>query len=172
METAYGEVQSRGRQVGVSGGVEHVALLVRMHYETGNWIIQIDASNAFRSVLRKPMLEQVAACLPVPMGFVAKCYIVKAPPQLSSRWTRENELSSSAPVGRFKETLWDWLCSDFAAAGASEGLGGMRVAGGRNLCVTRRHHYRCPRDIIRDGGAGALPRACSQKKVPSRRVSM
>ena len=33
-----------------------------------------------------------------------------------------------------------------AAAGACESSGGIRVAGGRSLCVPRRHHYRCPRD--------------------------
>ena len=29
-----------------------------------NWIIRTDASNAFNSVFRKPMLEQVLACTP------------------------------------------------------------------------------------------------------------
>ncbi|CAM9536161.1 unnamed protein product, partial [Laminaria digitata] len=43
-------------------------------HEADKWIIQTDASNAFNSVLRKPMLEQVAACTPALTGFVAKCY--------------------------------------------------------------------------------------------------
>ena len=56
------------------GGAEHVALRARIHHETGHWIIQTDASDAFNSVLRQPMLEQVAACIPERMGFVAMCY--------------------------------------------------------------------------------------------------
>lgn len=57
----------------------HVALRARIHLpgtpEAGNWIIiQTDASNAFNSVLRMRMLEQVAACAPALTGFVAKCY--------------------------------------------------------------------------------------------------
>ena len=54
--------------------MEHVALRARIHHEAGNWIIQKDASNAFNSVFRKPMLEQVAACTPALTGVVAKCY--------------------------------------------------------------------------------------------------
>ena len=58
----------------MSGGVEHVALRTQIHHEAGNWIFQTDVSNAFNSVFRKPMLEQVAACTPALTRFVAKCY--------------------------------------------------------------------------------------------------
>ena len=54
-------LEARQYGVGVSGGVEHVALRARIHHEAGNSIIQRDASNAFNSTFRKPMLEQVAA---------------------------------------------------------------------------------------------------------------
>ena len=64
-------LEARQYGVGVSGGVEHVALRARIHHETSNWIIQTDA---FNSVLRKPMIQQVAACKPVLTGFVTKCY--------------------------------------------------------------------------------------------------
>ena len=37
-------------------------------------IIQTDASSAFNSVLRKPILEQVAVSTPALTGFVTKCY--------------------------------------------------------------------------------------------------
>ena len=67
-------IEARQYGVGVSGGVEHVAQRARIHHETGNWIIQTDASSAFNSVFWNPMLEQVAACTPAPTGFVAKCY--------------------------------------------------------------------------------------------------
>ena len=67
-------LEARQCRVGVSGGVEHVALLARIHHKARNWIIQTDVSNAFNSVLRKPMLEQVAACTPALTGFVAKYY--------------------------------------------------------------------------------------------------
>ena len=50
-----------------------MALRARIH-EAGNWIIETDACNAFNSVLRKPMIQQVAACKPVLTGFVTKCY--------------------------------------------------------------------------------------------------
>ena len=46
----------------------------RIHHEAGNWIIQTDASNALNWVLRKPMLEPVAACMPALTGSVAKFY--------------------------------------------------------------------------------------------------
>ena len=65
-------LEARQYRVGVSGGVEHVTLRARIHHEAG--IIQTDVSNAFNSVFRKPMLEQVAACAPALTGFVAKCY--------------------------------------------------------------------------------------------------
>ena len=67
-------LEARQYGVGVSGGVEHVALRARIHHAAGNRIIQTDASNAFNSVFRKPMLEQVAACTPAFTGFVVKCY--------------------------------------------------------------------------------------------------
>ncbi|CAN0511751.1 unnamed protein product, partial [Laminaria digitata] len=35
-------------------------------------IIRADASNAFNSVLRKPMLERMAACTPALSEFIAK----------------------------------------------------------------------------------------------------
>ena len=38
----------------------NTALRARIHHEVGNWITQTDASNALKSILRKPMLEQVA----------------------------------------------------------------------------------------------------------------
>ena len=44
-------LEARQYWVGTSGGVEHVALRTRIYHEAGNWIIQIDASNAFNSVL-------------------------------------------------------------------------------------------------------------------------
>ena len=59
--------------VGVSRGVEHGALRVRVHHEVGNCIAQTDASNAFNSVLRNPMLEKVAACTPALTEFVVTC---------------------------------------------------------------------------------------------------
>ena len=67
-------LEARQYGVGVSGGVEHVALRTQIHHEAGNWIFQTDVSNAFNSVFRKPMLEQVAACTPALTRFVAKCY--------------------------------------------------------------------------------------------------
>ena len=46
---------------GVSAGVGHVALSARMNHETGMWIIQTDASNAFNPVLREPMRLHASA---------------------------------------------------------------------------------------------------------------
>ena len=51
------KLEARQYAVGVSGGVEHVALRALIHHETDNWIIQTDACNAFNSIFRKPMLE-------------------------------------------------------------------------------------------------------------------
>ena len=52
MEELHLEARQYG--VGVSGGVQHVALRARIHHDTGNWITQTDASNAFNSVFRNP----------------------------------------------------------------------------------------------------------------------
>ena len=60
--------------LGYRGGVAHVVLRARIQHEAGNWIIQTNAFNAFNSVQRKPMLEQVVACTPALTGFVAKRY--------------------------------------------------------------------------------------------------
>ena len=65
-------LEARQYGFGVSGGVEHVPLRARIDNEAGNCMIQTDASNAFNSVFRKPMLEQVATGTPAPTGFVAK----------------------------------------------------------------------------------------------------
>ena len=67
-------LEARQYGAGVSGGVEHVALRTRIHHEAGNGIIQTDASKAFNSVFRMPILDQVAACTPALTEFVAKCY--------------------------------------------------------------------------------------------------
>ena len=77
VETTYIGAQSRGYAVwdwGIGGGVAHVVLRARIQHEAGNWIIQTNAFNAFNSVQRKPMLEQVVACTPALTGFVAKRY--------------------------------------------------------------------------------------------------
>ncbi|CAN0399642.1 unnamed protein product, partial [Scytosiphon promiscuus] len=67
-------LEARQYGIGVSRGVEHLALRARIHHEEGNWIIHTDASNVLNSVLRKPMLKRVAACTPALTGLVTKCY--------------------------------------------------------------------------------------------------
>ena len=107
------EVNLEARQygVGASGGVEHVALLARIHHEVGSWTIQTDASTAFNSVFRKPMVEQVAACTPTLTGFVAKCYSKRPASVFFQMDSGETAKSLNASGGGNKETLWDRLCS-------------------------------------------------------------
>ena len=66
------DIEERQHGVEVSGWVEQVAIRARIHHEAGTWIIQTGASNAFDSVLWKPMLEQIAACTPALTGFVSR----------------------------------------------------------------------------------------------------
>ncbi|CAN0492541.1 unnamed protein product, partial [Laminaria digitata] len=60
--------------VAVPGGVEHVGLRARTLHETGNWLVLADCSNAFNTVKRTAVLEEVANCVPALTPLVSKCY--------------------------------------------------------------------------------------------------
>ncbi|CAN0591994.1 unnamed protein product, partial [Laminaria digitata] len=60
--------------VAVPGGVKHVGLRARTLHETGNWLVLTDCSNAFNTVKRTAVLEEVANCVPALTPLVAKCY--------------------------------------------------------------------------------------------------
>ena len=64
------------RQFGVAGhgGVEHVGLRARMLHETGNWLVLTDCSNAFNTVKKTAVLEEVEKWVPALTPLVAKCY--------------------------------------------------------------------------------------------------
>ncbi|CAN0452726.1 unnamed protein product, partial [Laminaria digitata] len=64
------------RQFGVTvpGGVEHVGLRARTLHETCNWLVLTDCSNAFNTVKRTAVLEEVANCVPALTPLVSKCY--------------------------------------------------------------------------------------------------
>ncbi|CAN0095586.1 unnamed protein product, partial [Laminaria digitata] len=70
------EVNQAVRQFGVAvpGGVEHVGSRARTLHETGNWLVLTDSSNAFHTVKRTAVLEEVANCVPALTPLVAKCY--------------------------------------------------------------------------------------------------
>ncbi|CAN0389470.1 unnamed protein product, partial [Laminaria digitata] len=70
------EVNREVSQFGVTvpGGVEHVGLRARTLHETGNWLVLTDCSNAFDTVKRTAVLEEVANCVPALTPFVSKCY--------------------------------------------------------------------------------------------------
>ena len=72
LEEANREVRQFG--VAVPGGMEHVGLRARMLHETGNWLVLTDCSNAFNTVKRTAVLEEVAKCVPALTPLVAKCY--------------------------------------------------------------------------------------------------
>ncbi|CAN0586918.1 unnamed protein product, partial [Laminaria digitata] len=61
-------------EVAVPGGVEHVGFRARTLHETGNWLVLTDCSNAFNTVKRTGVLEEVANCVPALTPLVAKCY--------------------------------------------------------------------------------------------------
>ena len=67
------------RQFGVTvpGGVEHVGLRARMLHETGNCLVRTDCSNAFNTVKRTAVLEEVGNYLPALTPLVAKCYGIR-----------------------------------------------------------------------------------------------
>ncbi|CAN0580759.1 unnamed protein product [Laminaria digitata] len=69
------EVNREVRQFGVAvpGGVEHEGLRARTLHETGNWLILTDCSNAFNTVKRTAVLEEVANCVPALTPLVSKC---------------------------------------------------------------------------------------------------
>ncbi|CAN0586685.1 unnamed protein product [Laminaria digitata] len=55
------EVNREVRQFGVAvpGGVEHVGSRARTLHETGNWLVLTDCSNAFNTVKRTAVPEEV-----------------------------------------------------------------------------------------------------------------
>ena len=71
LEKVNREVRQFG--VAVHGGVEHVGLRARMLHETGNWLVLTDSSNAFNTVKRTAVLEEVPKCVPALTPLVAKC---------------------------------------------------------------------------------------------------
>ena len=73
-------LEARQYGVGVLGGVEHAALRARIHHEAGNWIIQKDASNAFNSVFRKPMLYSYHTCTRTYLKDTLHKYVVQSIP--------------------------------------------------------------------------------------------
>ena len=103
-------LEARQYGAGVSGWVEHVALRAIIHHEAGNWIIQTGASNAFNSVQRKPMLEQVAASTPALTGFVARCY-GERPAYVLFQIDSGERTKLECPRGVQQEALWERLCS-------------------------------------------------------------
>ncbi|CAN0524982.1 unnamed protein product [Laminaria digitata] len=60
------EINREVRQFGVAvpGGVEHAGLRTRTLHETSNWLVLTDCSNAFNTVKRTAVLEEVANCVP------------------------------------------------------------------------------------------------------------
>ncbi|CAN0583139.1 unnamed protein product, partial [Laminaria digitata] len=60
--------------VAVPGGVEHVGLRARTIHETGNCLVLTDFSNAFNTVKRTAVIEEVAKCVPALTPLVSKCY--------------------------------------------------------------------------------------------------
>ncbi|CAM9931394.1 unnamed protein product, partial [Laminaria digitata] len=104
------------RQFGVAvpGGVEHVGLRARTLHETGNWLVHTDCSNAFNTVKRTAVLEEVANHVPAPKPLVAKCYGTR-PADVFSGWTQGRPGRSLAPAVFSKGTPWDrqysaWSC--------------------------------------------------------------
>ncbi|CAN0290043.1 unnamed protein product, partial [Laminaria digitata] len=70
-----GEVNREVRQYGVwPGGKGHMGLRTRTLHETGNWLVLTDCLNAFNTVKRAAVLEEVANCVPALTPSVAKCY--------------------------------------------------------------------------------------------------
>ena len=60
-----------GRRIRRSGAC---AIECRMLYETGNWLILTNCSNAFNTVERTAVLKGVENCMPASTPLVAKCY--------------------------------------------------------------------------------------------------
>ena len=142
--------------VGVSGGVDHLAIHARILHEAGRWVIQTDASNAFSSVLQKPKLEQVAACTSVLTTIVAKCERrASLFFQMDSGERTKLKCSGGVQLGSaLGPALLCLLLRPVLTRVREE----YESQGGRSLCITR-HHYRGRQDITQKGRSGALPRA-------------
>lgn len=139
--------------------MEHVTILTQIPHEADSWIIETDAYNRFNSVLRKTMLDQVAACTLALMGFVAKCHAERPASVVFKTNPREKtnlKGSSGVHQGDGKGPVLLFLPlrpvrTRFRVKYESQEL--------EAQCITRRHHYCCPRDTTRYGGSGSLPRA-------------
>ena len=133
-----------------------VALRARIHREVGNWTIQTDASNAFNSVFRKPMLEQVAACTPVLTGFVANCY-GERPASVFFQMGPGERTKLNAPRGCNKETLWDRLWSDTRYGRCLRGFGRNTSRRESKPMHTSTATLSIAADEISPGTVGAVP---------------
>ncbi|CAN0589342.1 unnamed protein product, partial [Laminaria digitata] len=98
------------RQFGVAvpGGLEHVGLRARTLHETGNWLVLTDCSNAFNTVKRTAVLEEVENWH---TPLVSKCYGTR-PADVFFRMDSGRPGRSLAPAGSSKGTPWDRQCCD------------------------------------------------------------
>ncbi|CAN0545524.1 unnamed protein product, partial [Laminaria digitata] len=101
------------RQFGVAvpGGVGHVGLSARTLHETGNWLVLTDFSNAFKTVKRTEVLEEVANCVPALTPLVSKCYGTRPADVFFRTRTQGRPGRSLAPAVSSKGTPWDRQCS-------------------------------------------------------------
>ena len=135
----------------------HVALRARIHHETGSWIFQTGASNAFNSVFRKPMLEQVAACTPALTGFVAKCY-GERPASVFFQMDSGERAKLEYSLEVQQEDAMGPVLFCLPLRPVLTRVGEEYESQGVEAYAYRRHHYRGRRDITRDGGSSTLPR--------------
>ncbi|CAN0339095.1 unnamed protein product, partial [Laminaria digitata] len=88
--------------VAVPGGVEHAGLRASTLHETGNLFVLTDFSNAFNTVRRTAVLEEVANCVSALTPLVAKCYGTRPADvffRMDSGETREIAWSSGVQQG-------------------------------------------------------------------------
>ncbi|CAN0329739.1 unnamed protein product, partial [Laminaria digitata] len=96
-EVVNREVRQFG--VAVPGGVEHVGLRARTLHETGNWLVLTDGSNAFNTVKRTAVLEEVTNCVPALTPLVAKSYGTRPADERPGRSLALSGVQQADPMG-------------------------------------------------------------------------
>ena len=87
-----------------------MGLRARMIHETGNWQVLTDCSNAFNTVKRTTVLEEVAKFLPALTPLVAKCYGTR-PADVFFRMDSGKTRTIACISASSKGTPWDQQCS-------------------------------------------------------------
>lgn len=128
--------------VGVSAGVEHVALETRLWHELHGVVVQLDCTNAFNSVDRRAIVEGLERFCPQLLPYFSAIYCGEHMPEMRAE--------RRAPDGNGFETCSPYIISSELGCQQGDPLGPLLFA----VALTHAlHPANASRDVSSSGGA-------------------